>query len=93
MAATGEGEGVGLGDGVADGEGVGVSVALGEGVGVGEGVADGDGVGVAATTVKSTVLVTVPPGAVTVIGPLVAPAGTVAAITGSLQTMKDDSVP
>lgn len=45
-------------------------------------------VSVGPRTVKRELLTTVPPGVVTMIGPLVAPAGTVAAICVSLATVK-----
>ena len=60
-----------------------------EEVGVGEGLLLLDGVGLTAgLTVKLAALVAVPPGAVTVTGPLVAPEGTVAVICVSLFTVK-----
>ncbi|HJW76535.1 MAG TPA: hypothetical protein VJ787_12875 [Thermoleophilia bacterium] len=59
------------------GDGVGFAVRVGVGVGVGVGL-----------TVKLAALVAVPPGAVTVSGPLVAPEGTIAVICVSLFTVK-----
>ena len=46
-----------------------------------------DGVGLLTTTVNALLLAAVPPGAVTLIGPLVAAAGTVAVICVSLFTV------
>ena len=56
---------------------------------MGEGLLLLDGVGLTVgLTVKLAALVAVPPGAVTVTGPLVAPEGTVAVICVSLFTVK-----
>ena len=74
--------------------GVDVGVAVGVEVGVDVGVNVGVGVGVGPpVTVKLVALVPVPEGVVTPIGPLVAPAGTVAAIWMSELTVKAAEVP
>lgn len=67
---------------------------VGVDVGVAVGVAVGVGVGVGPpVTVKLVALVPVPEGVVTPIGPLVAPAGTVAVIWMSESTVKVVEVP
>jgi hypothetical protein len=69
-----------------DGADVGEGLLLLEGVGVGVGLPVG-------LTVKVAALVAVPPGAVTLTGPLVAPKGTVAVICVSLFTLKVAALP